>query len=358
VTAVATNAREAIGITCQSVTEETMRSTSLLIALSAAGTLLAAACASRDDGGASGGPRLSQLPPVVSPADNPTTPEKVALGAKLWIDPRLSGSGKMACTTCHVREKGWTDGQVLSRRDNGDMNTRHSPTMYNVGYATAFYWDGRAPTLEAQVLAAWRVQISADPAIATARIAAVPAYVAEFQKVFGGPPTQDTVVKALAAYLRAKVSGLSPWDRYEMGQKSAVSADARAGFDLFMGKARCAVCHTPPAYSDFNFHNVGLEAGKPKPDLGRGGVTKKPEDNSAFKTPTLRSVAISGPYFHDGSRATLEEAVRYMASGGGKDPNKSAMLVDTRLTDQEIRQLVAFLTSLTSDEPYKAPALP
>jgi cytochrome c peroxidase len=303
-------------------------------------------------------PRLSKLPPIPSPPDNPTTADKVALGAKLWIDPRLSGSGKMACTSCHVREKGWTDGLMLSRRDNGDLNTRHSPTMYNVGYAQSFYWDGRAPTLEAQVLAAWRVQISADPAKATERIAAVPAYVAEFQKVFGTPPTQDAIVKALAAYLRSKTSGLSPWDRYELGQKDAVSADARAGFELFMGKARCAVCHTPPVYTDFNFHNIGLEAGKPKPDVGRAAVSKQPQDTSAFKTPTLRSVAISGPYFHDGSRATLEEAVRYMAGGGGADPNKSALLVDTRLTDTEVRQLVAFLTSLTSDEPYTAPKLP
>jgi cytochrome c peroxidase len=335
-----------------------MRSTTVVLLASAVVGFLLSSCATREDATPSKGPQLSQLPPVVSPADNPSTPAKIALGAKLWIDPRLSGSGKMACTSCHVREKGWTDGEVLSRRDNGDMNTRHSPTMYNVGYASQFYWDGRAPTLEAQVLAAWRVQISADPAKATAAIAAVPGYVAEFQQVFGSPPTQDTIVKALAAYLRAKVSGTSPWDRYEMGDKNAVSADAKAGFELFMGKARCAACHAPPAFSDFNFHNVGLEAGKPKPDLGRGAVTKKPEDNSAFKTPTLRSVAISGPYFHDGSRKSLEDAVRFMASGGGSDPKKSPILTDTQLSDREIRQLVAFLGSLTSDEPYKAPVLP
>jgi len=321
-----------------------------------AGALAVAACTvppARDDTS-----RTSKLPPVVSPADNPTTPDKVALGAKLWIDPRLSGSGKTACTSCHVREKGWTDGLVLSRRDNGDLNTRHTPTMYNVGYSSSFYWDGRAPTLEAQVLAAWRVQISADPAKSTARIAAVPQYVAEFQKIFGAPPTEDAVVKSLAAYLRAKVSGLSPWDRYEMGQADAVSTDAGAGFDLFMGKARCAICHTPPSYSDFKFHNVGLEAGKPKPDVGRAAVTKRPEDTSAFKTPTLRSVAISGPYFHDGSRATLEQAVRYMASGGSPDPNKSPLLADVKLTDLEIRQIVAFLSALTSDEPYTPPRIP
>lgn len=302
--------------------------------------------------------RPSQLPPMVSPADNPTTPEKAALGAKLWVDPRLSGSGKMPCTQCHVREKGWTDGQVLSRRDNGDLNSLHTPTMYNVGYSTLFYWDGRAPTLEAQVLAAWKAQISADPAVATARVAAVPGYVEEFARVFGGPPTQEGIVKALAAYLRTKNSGPSPWDRYEMGDASAVGDAAKAGFDIFMGKGRCSTCHLPPVYSDFKFHNVGLEHGKAKPHPGRGAVTKEPKDNHAFKTPTLRSVALSAPYFHDGSRATLEEAVRYMAGGGGGDPNKSPLLVDVGLTDLEIAQVVAFLGALTSDEPYQAPSLP
>lgn len=304
------------------------------------------------------GPRMSELPPVPSPADNPTTPAKAALGAKLWIDPRLSGTGTMSCTTCHVRERGWTDGQVLSRRDNGELNVRHSPTMYNVGHLTSWYWDGRAATLEGQVLAAWRFQTGADPAKATATFAQVPGYVAEFQQVFGAPPTQEGIVRALAAYLRTKNSGLSPWDRFEMGQTNAVSADAKAGFRLFMGEGRCVACHTPPLYMDNNFHNIGLEAGKAKPDVGRAAVTKKPEDTSAFKTPTLRSVAISGPYFHDGSGATLEAAVRTMARGGGADPNKSTILVDTGLTDAQIGQVTAFLRALTSDEAYVRPTLP
>ena len=315
-------------------------------------------CVTQEPGSGAAVKRLSQLLPMPSPAANPTTPDKVALGAKLWIDPRLTGTGKMACTTCHVREKGWTDGLALSRRDNGAMNTRHSPTMYNVGYLDTFYWDGRASTLEAQVLAAWRVQIGADPAKATAAIAAVPAYFGEFQRVFGAPPSQESIVNALAAYLRAKVSGTSPWDRHEMGQAGAVSADARAGFEIFMGKGRCLFCHAPPLYTDGNFHNIGLEAGKPVPDHGRGGVTKRADDMSAFKTPTLRSAAISGPYFHDGSRASLEEAVRYMAFGGGSDAGKSPLLVDTKLSQREIAQLVAFLSSLTSDEPYVRPTLP
>jgi cytochrome c peroxidase len=303
-------------------------------------------------------PRTSLLPPVVSPTDNPTTPEKVALGAKLWIDTRLSGSGKTACTSCHVREKGWTDGLALSKRDNGDMNTRHTPTVYDVGYLSSWYWDGRATSLEAQVLAAWRTQLSADPAKATAVVAAVPGYVAEFQKVFGAPPSQDNIAKALAAWLRANVSGMSPWDRYDMGKGRAVTADAKAGYKVFMGKGRCAACHTPPLYSDGKFHNIGLEAGKAKPDQGRTVQSKHPEDTSAFKTPTLRSVAISGPYFHDGSRASLEDAVRYMAVGGGNDPNKSPLLSGAGLSDEEIKQVIAFLTSLTSEETYVAPTLP
>jgi cytochrome c peroxidase len=328
------------------------------LALVALGLVLVIGCAGQTSGTAPSAPRVSQLPPVASPAENPTSADKVALGAKLWIDMRLSGSGKTACTSCHVREKGWTDGLVLSKRDNGDMNTRHTPTMYNVGYLPSYYWDGRAATLEAQILAAWRSQLSADPVKATAVIAAVPGYVTEFQKVFGAAPTQDNIVKALAAWLRNNVSGSSPWDRHEAGNKRAVSADAEAGFTLFMGKGRCAACHTPPLYTDSNFHNIGLEAGKEKPDLGRGAQTKIATDNSAFKTPTLRSVAISGPYFHDGSRATLEQAVRFMAAGGGQDTGKSPLLANASLTDKEIAQVVAFLTSLTSDERYTAPKLP
>ncbi len=330
----------------------------LILSVTVLGLGILVGCAGQTSSRTPAPPRVSQLPPVVSPTDNPTTADKVALGAKLWIDTRLSGSGKTACTSCHVREKGWTDGLVLSKRDNGDMNTRHTPTMYNVGYLTSWYWDGRAATIEAQVLAAWRAQLSADPAKATATIAAVPEYAAEFQKVFGAPPSQETIQKALAAYLRANNSGTSPWDRFEMGQSRAVTLDAQAGYKLFTGKARCAVCHTPPLYTASGFHNIGLEAGKAKVDLGRGGQTKKAEDNSAFKTPTLRSVAISGPYFHDGSRATLVDAVAYMASGGGQDPGKSPLLSPAGLTDKEITQIVAFLTSLTSDERYVAPTLP
>lgn len=302
--------------------------------------------------------RSSALPAPPDPVDNPTTPAKAALGKQLFFDPRLSGDGSMACQSCHFRHLGWADAQPLSRKVGGGMNTRHTPTVYNTGYYNAWYWDGRAKTLEGQITAAWKAQIGADPLKAAAVIAAVPGYQASFQQVFGGQPNAENIAQALAAFLRTLNSGESPWDRYVAGDRTAVSADALAGSELFAGKAGCAACHKPPLYSDGLFHNVGLEAGKASPDPGRYTVTREAADQSAFKTPTLRSVAISGPYFHDGSVARLDEAVRYMATGGKTDPHKSPLLIDRQLSEKEIAQLVAFLTALTSDERFESPRLP
>jgi cytochrome c peroxidase len=295
---------------------------------------------------------------VTAPADNAMTADKIALGKQLFFDKRLSGSGNMACENCHYRDKGWAVPEALSKRDDGKMNTRHTPTLYNVAYLTIFYWDGRAATMEAQTLAAWRNQMGADPAKIAERLNAIPAYKAAFNKAYGTDATGDNIVKSFTTYLRTLTSGDSPWDKYEKGMTNAVSEDAKAGFNLFMGKGRCAVCHTPPTYMNNDFHNIGLEAGKANPDPGRFTVSKKVEDTSAFKTPTLRSSALSAPYFHDGSAATLEEAVRYMASGGKADPNKSSLLVDTQMTDAEIKQVTEFLKALTSDEPLVRPVLP
>jgi cytochrome c peroxidase len=302
--------------------------------------------------------RVSALPPIQPPADNPSTPAKVALGAQLFMDKRLSGSGTNSCQSCHYRELGWTDAKVLSRRDNGDINTRHTPSLYNVGHQTIWYWDGRAATMEAQTLAAWRNQMSVDPAVAAARIAAVPGYATQFQAVFGAPASPETIVKALTAYLRTKNSQDSPWDRYEQGDVKAVSKDAVDGYLLFAGKAGCVACHAPPFYGNSTFFNIGLEHGKEKPDPGRFNVTKVETDRGAFKTPSLRSVALGAPYFHDGSAATLKEAVRTMAGGGKPDPNKSAVLQQRNLSDAEIDKLVAFLTSLTSTETWQPPTVP
>ena len=303
-------------------------------------------------------PRLSQLPVPVGTADNPITPEKIALGKQLFFDKRMSGNGDMSCESCHYRHLGWADGNKLSKKSDGSLNVRHTPTMYNVGFLKSWYWDGRAATLEGNVGAAWKGQIGGDPVKVSAALAAIPGYANQFQAVFGAPPNPDNIAKAVATYLRTKVSGDSPWDRYEKGVGNAVSADAKEGFELFIGKGRCVICHTPGLYSNSEFYNIGLETGKEKKDLGRFNVTKKVEDTSAFKVPTLRSVGISNPYFHDGSVASLEEAVRYMANGGNDDLNKTPLLVKTGMSDSEIKKVVAFLQTLTSDEKFERPVLP
>ncbi|MBL8303451.1 MAG: c-type cytochrome [Ideonella sp.] len=303
-------------------------------------------------------PRPSLLPPVPHPFDNPYTPAKAALGKQLFVDTRLSGSGKMACQSCHYRELGWTDAKVLSRKDDGNLNTRHTPSLYNVGHQAAWYWDGRATTLEGQVTAAWRAQIGADPAKVATLLNGVPGYRSQFQAVFGGEATPQNVAQALATYFRTVVSDDSPWDRHERGDPRAVSRDAIEGQALFAGKGRCVACHAPPYYGNSTFFNIGLEHGKDKPDPGRFNVTKVPSDTGAFKTPSLRSVALGAPYFHDGSAATLKEAVRYMAGGGKADPNKTPVLQPTGLSEAELDKIVAFLESLTSTETWQPPTLP
>jgi len=329
----------------------------LHLALTLAASILLAACAAGDGRQADAGP-ASKLPPMPQPADNPPTPAKLALGKQLFADPRQSGSGKMACQSCHYRNLGWTDAQVLSRKDDGSMNTRHTPSLYNVGYQTAWYWDGRATTLDGQILAAWRAQTGADPVKVAAVLNAVPGYRSQFMAVWGTEATPENVVKTLAAFFRTFVSTDSPWDKYEAGDTAAVSKAAIEGQALFAGKGRCSVCHAAPFYGNSTFFNVGLELGKPKPDPGRFNVTKDEADRGAFKTPSLRAIELSAPYFHDGSAATLKDAVRYMASGGKPDPNKSPALQPAGLTEPEVEKIVAFLMTLTSTEPWEQPRLP
>jgi cytochrome c peroxidase len=300
----------------------------------------------------------SPLGPSPAPAENPHTPAKVALGAQLFYDARLSSTGAMSCESCHYRALGWTDTLKLSTRATGVVNTRHSPTLYNVGHQTAWYWDGRATTLEGQITAAWKSQLGAATDKVAAAVNGVPAYRTQFMAVFNDSASEMRIAQALASYVRTLNSGPSAWDRFQGGDRQALTAAQQAGWQLFVGKAGCAACHVPPRFADGLFHNIGLEAGKATPDRGRAVVTKDPKDERAFKTPTLRSVALSRPYFHDGSAATLEQAVRYMASGGGDDAGKSPVLVNRGLNDAEVAQLVAFLQALTSNEPAPKPKVP
>src|SRR5215831_17883534 len=217
-------------------------------------------------------PDIGPLGEMAIRADNPITPEKVELGKKLFFDTRLSKTGKMACETCHLPDKGWADGQTLSTRFDGTMNTRHTPTLYNVGYYKQWYWDGRAPTLEGQVTAAWRGQMGGDPDAVAMTLNGIDAYKADFQKAFNGPATGDNIAKAIATFARTIKSENSPWDKSQQGDKTAISDDAAKGFVVFSDsdKANCTLCHLPPLFTDTLFHNVGIGFDKPMPDLGRG----------------------------------------------------------------------------------------
>jgi cytochrome c peroxidase len=303
------------------------------------------------------------LPELKTPADNPITPEKVALGKQLFFDKRLSKDGSASCESCHYADKGWTDAKPLSTKVGGAVNTRHTQTFWNVGYYDQYYWDGRSPTLEKTVEAAWKNQLGADPAAVAATLGKIPGYTIQFKTIFGsGEATAEMVSKAIASFMRVALrSGDAPWDKYEGGDKAAVSESAVRGFELFRNKAGCAACHAPPLYTDGAYHNVGIGYDKPEPDVGRGKVTSDEKDNGKFKTPTLRSITTSGPYFHDGRAATLEEAVDYMLSGGIKDknPNLDPQLKPVKLSKAEREDLLAFLKALEAPaQAFERPTLP
>jgi cytochrome c peroxidase len=289
------------------------------------------------------------------------TAEKVHLGKQLFFDKRLSKDGSASCETCHVPEKGWTDGKALSTKVGGGVNTRHSPTLFNVGYNQSWYWDGRAATLEKQIDAAWKGQMGADTAAVTAAIGKIPGYAIQFQTIYKRAATSEDIIAAIAAFVRTIRSGDAPADRYDAGDKKAMGEDAVRGQALFRGKAQCASCHTPPLYTDLGFHDVGIGFDKPEPDQGRGKASKNDKENGAFKTPSLRSVSTHAPYFHDGRAATLEAAVDYMLSGGIKDknPNLDPRFQPVKLTPAEKADLIAFVKALEAPaQPFARPKLP
>ena len=318
-------------------------------------------------------PDAGPLGEMEIPADNPQTPEKIELGKMLFFDTRLSKSGKTSCETCHLPEKGWADAQVFSTKDDGTKNTRHTPTLYNVGFYRQWYWDGRAPTLEAQILAAWKGQMGADPDQIVMKLNAIPGYKDAFQKATGGPATPDAVTHALANFVRTIKSEGAAWDKYEAGDKTAVSQDVIDGFDVFTStrRANCTLCHLPPLYTDTLFHNVGVGQDKPMPDMGRGKIladaakaknTTDPDADKmmgAFKTPTLRGIVNTAPYFHDGRAKNLDDAVDFMVKGGIRNDHVDEKLKPRQMRPEDKMKLIAFLKSLTpEDKPFEKPKLP
>lgn len=293
------------------------------------------------------------------PADNPMTPEKVALGWQLFFDTRLSGDGSRACYTCHLNEHGLTDGQPLATGAFGKKLPRHSPTLWNIGYHKEFYWDGRSPSLEKQAMAAWTGgNMGAKADEITAKINAIQGYRSQFQKVFGDVATPDSIVKAWSAYERTIIGGDTAYDRWQAGDQSAVDEAAKRGLKV-LKESKCDQCHAGVLFTDLQYHNVGIGMDKPEPDPGRGKVTTKPQDTGAFKTPTLRDLARSAPYFHDGSAATLDQALDIMLAGG--KPNQwldKKNIHKVTLKPQQREDLIAFLKSLTVTTKLAEPRLP
>ncbi|TMD67695.1 MAG: cytochrome-c peroxidase [Chloroflexi bacterium] len=299
------------------------------------------------------------LPAVEESRDNPTTPDKVWLGYQLFFDKRLSRDGSMSCESCHHPELAWTSGNATDPKVGG-TNKRNAPSMENVAYYQSFYWDGRAPTMEAVSAAAWKGQLGADPDAIAAKLNGILGYRAQFQRAFKEDATGKNIPMAMAAFLRALKTGNSKWDKFEQGEGDAVSMEARRGYRVFQN-ARCTLCHVPPLYTDSQFHNVGVGFDKPEAerDHGRMDATKDAKDDGKFKTPGLRDVAKTGPYFHDGSVATLSEAIDFMVKGGIKNPNRDEKLKPSRLSARDRKALQAFLESLTGTATFtKAPDLP
>jgi len=303
--------------------------------------------------------QLTSYEAMPVPADNPMSVEKVALGRQLFFDERLSGDGSKSCYSCHVCEKGLTDGLAKAVGAFNKQLPRSSPTLWNIGYHKEFYWDGRSGSLEKQALAAWTgANMGAKADEIAAKLNALQGYRSQFQKVFGADAMPDNIVKAIAAFERTIISGDTAWDRYQAGNQSALSASALRGWNIFQA-IKCTNCHDGVLLTDQQYHNVGIGMDQKEPDVGRFKVSNKAEDTGAFKTPTLRDIAKSGPYFHDGSAATLEAAVDVMLGGGKPNPHLDTKNLEKRniLPDQR-EDLLNFLKALDVECGLKKPALP
>jgi len=317
-------------------------------------------------------PAPAAFPELKIPEDNPQSPEKVALGHQLFFDARLSVDGTRSCYSCHQNEHGNGGETPLAVGANEKQLTRHSPVIWNTAYFEAFYWDGRSGSLEAQAKGAWgggNMGVGADKLAAKAvKLAKIQGYKEQFKKVFPADGmTPDTIAKAISAYERTLICNDTAYDRYAKGEGNALTAEQKQGWALFMGKGQCAVCHAPPLFSSAMgvpgglYYNVGIgTAGKAEEqiDVGRYAVSQQDADWAAFKVPSLRNVSKSAPYFHDGSVATLSEAVKVMATGGVANKNKTPLLAGRGLSAEELGSLVAFLGALDCGGTLEQPDLP
>jgi cytochrome c peroxidase len=322
------------------------------------------------------------------PPDNPQTSEKIALGQKLFFDGRLSADGTVACSSCHDPARAFTDKRPASIGIKGRVGQRNAPTILNALYNKTQFWDGRVKTLEEQaalpiINSVEMGQPSLDAAVA--QIAAVKEYKQEFSRVFGHPPNGPDLLRAIASYERTQLSFDSPFDHFMVGETNAIDDAAKHGWELFNTRGRCNKCHAlsedkrdATYFMDHDFHNIGIgiirhnvvalarqaeqlinsgdavaiDRAAIQTDmsaLGRFLITKKEADSASFKTPNLRNVLVTGPYFHDGSQETLWDVIDHYNKGDGlQNPFLDEDIQPLALTESDIDDLVAFLASLTS----------
>jgi cytochrome c peroxidase len=262
------------------------------------------------------------------PEENPVTAGRIALGRQLFFDPRLSRDGSVSCSTCHRPDRAFSDGRPLAVGVSGRVGRRNAPALINRGYGRAFFWDARQRSLEQQVLTPIE-----DPNEMGSTIADASARVGR---------TPEEVSRALATYVRSILSGNSRFDRFVNGDRTALSGEEQHGLTLFRGKGNCTACHVGPNFSDERTHNTGV--------AWRGGLFADEGDGrGAFKTPTLREIARTAPYMHDGRLASLEEVVEFYDRGGNRNPHLDEEIRPLRLTRGEKDALVAFLRTLSGD---------
>jgi cytochrome c peroxidase len=303
------------------------------------------------------------LPPVPIPADNPPTAETIALGRRLFYDVKLSADNTLSCSSCHNPALDFTDGRPVAQGVRGQFGTRNTPTILNAAYNRTQFWDGRAPDLENQAGAPIEnpLEMSQSHNAAVTKLNATPFYRQEFVAAFGpGPATIRKAEMAVASFERTLISGNSPFDRYQFGgDKNAMNAAAIRGLAIFTDKQRgnCATCHTIEKtyalFTDGKFHNLGdgMDENGDLIDLGRFEQTKSKADRGAFRTPTLRNIAKTAPYMHDGSKKTLKDVVDFYKGGGNSNPQLDKEIKELKLSGQDRADLVAFLEALTCQPP-------
>jgi len=269
------------------------------------------------------------------PEENPLIAEKVDLGRRLFNDRRLSRDGSIACVSCHDPDRAFSDGRAIAAGVFGRAGRRNAPAIVNRGYGRAFFWDGRAHTLEEQVLEPIQDPNEMDLPVAEAasRVGLTP----------------EDVSRALASYVRSILSGDSAYDRFVNGDRTALSAERQTGLQIFRGKGNCTACHVGPNFSDERIHNTGVAWRDPSTGSGQvaGYYADEGAGNGTFKTPTLREVARTAPYMHDGSISTLEEVVGFYDAGGRSNPHIDPEIHPLQLSVEEKQAIVAFLKSLS-----------